>query len=261
MSDIFAEVFESEPVDPTEAARRAVRPKLRGRFYKSARAAEAPGGAGFAVMLDERPVRTPAREPLAAPSRALAEALAAEWETQRDVVDPASMPLTRLANAIIDGVKRTPAPVAAEVEKYLGSDLLFYRADTPQGLVDAQAAHWDPVLQWARDALGARFVLTEGVAFVQQPKDAIAGAASAIPSDPWRLGAVNSVTALTGSALLALALAHGRLDADAAWAAAHVDEDWNMAKWGRDELALQRRAHRFGEMQAAALILNTIKPS
>ena len=131
---------------------------MRARFYQRAAAGERTGE-GFPVLLDGRPVRTPARELLAAPSEALAQALAAEWEAQREVIDPARMPLTRLANSIIDGVVRRPEPVAAEIEKYLGSDLLFYRAAEPEGLVAQQARHWDPVLEWARDALGARFVL------------------------------------------------------------------------------------------------------
>ena len=253
MRDIFAEVFASEPVDPTEAARRGARPKLRSRFYERAEASEAEGR--FAVLLDGRPVRTPARELLAAPTRGLAETIAAEWDAQRDVVDPARMPLTSLANAIIDCVTKWPEPVAAEIEKYLGSDLLFYRASEPEGLVASQAKHWDPIINWARDELGARFVLTQGVTFVAQPREAIAAAAKAIPSDPWRLGAVNSATGLTGSALLGLVLGNNRLLVGEVWAAAHVDEDWNMAQWGRDEQALARRAFRFAELQAAAQVL------
>ena len=108
---------------------------------------------------------------------------------------------------------------------------------------------------WARETLGAPFNLGEGVVFVTQPEAALAAARDAIPADPWRLGAVNTVTTLTGSALLALALARGRLTADEAWQAAHVDEDWNMEQWGRDELALERRAFRFAELQAAATVL------
>lgn len=255
MRDIFTEIFESEPIDPMESARRNTRPKLRARFFKRAHAGDVADAGGFPVLLDSRPVRTPARHPLGAPTRALADALAAEWEAQRDVIDPAQMPLTRLANSIIDGVAKSPAPVAAEVEKYLGSDLLCYRAAEPEGLVANEAAHWDPVLQWAREMWGARFVMAQGVTFVAQPPEAVAAAAAAIPTDPWRLGAVSSITTLTGSAMLALALAHGRLTAETAWTAAHVDEDWNMAKWGRDEQALARRAYRFSEMQAAALVL------
>ena len=254
MRDIFTEIFENLAADPTEAARRAVRPRLRKRFYQHATAGE-----GGHVLLDGKPVMTPARKPLAAPSRALAEALAGEWEAQGNEIDPARMPLTRLANAVIDAVAEKPAEVAAGVEKFLHSDLLFYRAETPAGLVEKQAQRWDPILAWAHEALGARFVLGEGVMHVAQPAEAIAAARAAIPSDVWRLGAVSSVTSLAGSALIALALAEGVLDADAAWAAAHVDEDWQMAQWGSDELALTSRAFREAELRAAAMVLELVR--
>ena len=252
MRDILDDLFGNEPIDPMESARRNTRPKLRARFYQHAGVGE---GAPFPVLLDGRPVRTPAGGSLALPSRALAQAVAAEWEQQGERIDPATMPRTRFANTILDSVMVVPAPVAEEVVKYLGSDLVCYRADTPEGLVRAQVKHWDPILMWARESLGARFVLSEGVMFVEQPERAIAAARKAIPSDPWRLGAVNVITTLTGSALIALAVAQGRLGIDEAWAAAHVDEDWNMAQWGRDEVALERRALRFAEMQAAMQVL------
>jgi chaperone required for assembly of F1-ATPase len=248
------ELFENAPPDnPTEAARRAARPVLRKRFYQ--RAGAAPEGQLHAVRLDDKPVRTPAGRLLAAPTRGLADALAAEWEAQRDVIDPARMPLTRLANSIIDGVRERPAPVADEIARYLASDLVCYRAGSPRGLVDRQARHWDPIVAWARDSLGAHLLLAEGVVHVTQPEAALATASAAIPSDPWRLGALHAVTTLTGSALLALALAQRRISVDEAWAAAHVDEDWNMEQWGRDELALDRRAFRYAELQAAATVL------
>jgi len=256
MRDLFEGIFENEPSDPTQLARRAMRPQLRQRFYERAEVAD--GGGEFGVVLDGRPVRTPARRPLAAPSRALAQALAAEWDAQRDVIDPSRMPLTRLANTIIDGVVETPGAVAAEVERYLACDLLFYRAPGPAGLVARQGEAWDPVLAWARDALGARFMLAEGIVFVAQSPDALAAAGAVIPKAPWPLGALHSVTTLTGSALIALAFMRGALSLDAAWSAAHVDEDWNMKLWGRDALALERRAARFAEMQAAATVLQTV---
>ena len=251
MRDILEDLFK-EVVDPTESARRNMRPQLRKRFYQRAHVGDA---APFAILLDDRPVRTPAGNALALPSRALGEAVAAEWDAQQERIDPAVMPLTRLVNSVIDGVAMAPAPVAEEVVRYLGSDLVCYRADTPAGLVARQAQHWDPILDWARDTLGARFVLAEGVMFAAQPDHAIVAASAAIPSDPWRLGAVNVITTLTGSALIALALSQGRLTLDDAWTAAHVDEDWNMSQWGRDELALDRRAKRFAEMQAAGTVL------
>jgi chaperone required for assembly of F1-ATPase len=253
LRDIFTDLFTTEPIDPVEAARRAMRPPLPRRFYRQAGVEEGEGE--FRIVLDGRPVRTPARRPLAVPSHALAAAMAAEWDAQGEIIDPAAMPLTRLANSILDGVLAVPAAVAAEIEKYLGSDLLFYRAEGPQALVERQARHWDPVLAWARDALGARFVLAQGVMYATQPPAALAAARAAIPGDPWRLGALHAITTLTGSALLALALLHGRLSVDEAWDAAHVDEDWNMEQWGRDAVALARRAARRAEMQAAATVL------
>jgi len=257
MRDLFEDIFKNAPLDPMQAARRAVRPHLRRRFYQRAEVEDAEGE--FRIVLDGRPVRTPARRTLAAPTRMLAQALAAEWEAQRDVIDPAKMPLTRLANSIIDGVADAPSAVAAEVNRYLACDLVFYRAPGPAGLVAWQAEAWDPVLAWVRETLGARFVLAEGIAFVAQPTDALAAASSAIPTDPWRLGAMHAITTLTGSALIAIALSRGALSVDAAWAAAHVDEDWNMKFWGRDALALERRAARFAEMQAAAIVLEAIE--
>ncbi|MEX2036951.1 MAG: ATP12 family protein [Xanthobacteraceae bacterium] len=269
MRDIFAEMFGRQPPDPMEAARRAMRPPLQARFYRDVQVGRAgeggEAGEGFAILLDGKPVRTPARRLLAAPVRELAQAIAAEWRAQGDVVDPARMPLTRLANAIVDGVTAAPQPVKAEIEKYLATDLLFYRASGPEGLTARQAQFWDPVLEWAREALGARFLLAAGVMHAAQPAAAVAAAAASIPGaegrtrELWRLGALNVVTTLTGSALLALALDAGRIDADTAWAAAHVDEDWNMEFWGRDELALARRAFHFGELQAAAAVLSALR--
>jgi chaperone required for assembly of F1-ATPase len=250
------EPFEDRPDNPTEAARRSVRQPLRRRFY--AKVAIVPVTEGHGVQLDGKPVRTPARRVLAAPNPALAEVLAAEWDAQRDLIEPAKMPLTRLVNSIIDGVDDQPAPVAAEIAKYLESDLLFYRATSPAELTARQRQHWDPVLNWAAQTLGAQFACTEGVTHIGQPQAAVDAARAAIPADPWRLGAAHAATTLTGSALVALALARGVLSADAAWAAGNVDEDWNVEQWGRDELALERRAFRFAELKAAATVLASI---
>jgi chaperone required for assembly of F1-ATPase len=263
MRDIFEEIHINEPLDPRESARQGARPDLRKRFYKQATAGSEAGEGGFPVLLDGKPIRTPARRALAAPARALAQAMADEWNAQKEFIDPGHMPLTRLANAVVDAVADRPGPVADEIAKYLGSDLLFYRADAPDGLVAKQAEHWDPVLVWARDALGARFVLVQGVIYAEQPSEAVAAARAAIPTEAslqeiWRLGAVSSITTLTGSALLALALARRAIDVETAWAAAHVDEDWQMVQWGRDTVALDRRAFRYTEMWAAAAVLALI---
>lgn len=255
----MGELFETmephdAPQDPMAAARRNARPALRQRFYTHADVASGPAE-GYVVRLDDKPVYTPARRPLAAPTLPLAQALAAEWEAQREQIDPAKMPLTRLANSIIDGVADAPVPVKAEIQKYLGSDLLFYRAESPQTLRERQARLWDPILRWAKSKLGADFKTGEGVVHILQPAPALQAASDAIPEDAWRLGALHSATTLTGSALIALALMRGELSVDDAWRAAHVDEDWNTEQWGRDEIALERRAYRLAEMQAAATML------
>ena len=233
-----------------------MRPRLRKRFYKQAELVDAQDGVG--ISLDGRPILTPRRRAFVAPTRALAEAIAAEWEAQGETIDPRNMPLTRLANAVIDAVSENPEPVAEEIAKYLGSDLLFYRAEAPAKLIDRQSQAWDPVLAWARGDFGANFKPTQGVMHVAQPPEAVEALRRAIPRDPWRLAAVSSITTLTGSTLLALAIAQGAIDIDSAWTAAHVDEDWQMAQWGRDELALERRAYREAEFRAAASVLGLV---
>jgi chaperone required for assembly of F1-ATPase len=239
-----------------EAVRRAVGPARARRFYKAVTVAAGEGG--YALELDGKRVRTPGRRLLAAPVQDLAGALAAEWASQGEHIEPASMPLTRLANTIIDGVTASREEVAAEIRKYLASDLLFYRADRPAGLRARQAQLWDPILAWARDTLGAHFKLASGVVHVAQSAAALNAAGAVLPRDEWGLGAVHAATTLTGSALIALALLNGAVTIEQGWQAAHVDEDWNMDEWGRDEIALQRRASRFAEFQAAALVLRTL---
>ncbi len=239
---------------PMQAAQRLARQERPKRFYKEATAE--PHEGGFALKLDGRLARTPAKQPLAVADRRIAEAIAAEWSAQAAEIDPSAMPLTRIANAAIDRVAAEMEPVRAEIVKYAGTDLLCYRAEGPSGLVEAQNAAWEPLLSWAREALGARFVLAEGIVAIPQPAETLAAVQGALAAlDPLRLAAVHVITTLTGSAVIALAVLKGRISAEAAWAAAHVDEDWQMNQWGRDEIALARRAARWREMQAAALIL------
>jgi chaperone required for assembly of F1-ATPase len=259
MRDIFSEIYENQPLDPMVSARQGAHASLRKRFYERAFVAGAAGEGGYAILLDGKPVKTPVRRTLAAPARELADLIAREWDAQEKVIDPAAMPLTRLANAAIDAVADHAGAVADEVAKYLGSDLLCYRADAPPGLVARQAQHWDPVIEWAQDKLGARFVLIEGIVYAAQPIETIAAARAAIPKDIWRLAAVASITTLTGSALLALALAQGAIDKDAAWAAAHVDEDFQMESWGPDDMALDRRAFRRADFEAAVSVMALAK--
>ncbi len=253
MRELFDEVAGKSPLDPREASRQSSRRPLRKRFYTSAGVAEGPDG--FAVTLDDKPIRTPGKNALAAPRRELAEAMASEWDAQKDMIEPMSMPLTRLANSVIDGVAGNVQAVADDAAKYFETDLLFYRAGFPEALIARQAQHWDPVLRWAAADLGAHFILTEGVMHVQQPETAVAAARAALPTDAWPVGAFHVVTSITGSALLALALKHRAVDETQVWAAAHVDEDWNREKWGIDDEVEARRASRLKDFEAAALVL------
>jgi len=247
------------PIDPIAMARRDQQKSLPKRFYKEATAEERDGA--FALLLDGRPAKTPGRNALAAPTLAAAQALAAEWNRQGEFIDPLAMPLTRIVNSAIDGVAREIDATVDEIVKYAGSDLVCYRAGEPEALALAQAAAWDPILAFAREKLGARFICAEGVTFVEQPEssrralhEAVAQIARNGASAPFALAALHVMTTLTGSALIALAAARGELTTDEAWAAAHVDEDFQMRIWGADEEAAARRARRRTEMEAAAAL-------
>ena len=240
---------------PLDAARRMAAPERQRRFYREATMAEEAGS--YALRLDGKAARTPGRHPLAVTSPALAAAIEAEWQGQGEYLDAATMPATRLANTAIDGVAANTQAVRDEIAAYGGTDLLCYRAGEPEGLVERERAAWDPILAAAEQRLGCRFVLAEGIVHVAQPEPALAAIKQRIAAydDPFRLAALHVVTALSGSALIALALGEGEIDVDAAWNAAHVDEDWNIAKWGEDAEAMARRAKRRAEFDAAALVL------
>jgi chaperone required for assembly of F1-ATPase len=258
MRELFEDVSGQSPLDPEEAVRQSTRGPQRKRFYTTAGVAAAADG--FAITLDGKPVRTPSRRPLVAPTAEIAEAIAAEWAAQKDVMDPMTMPLTRLANSVIDAVADRVQAVADDVTKYFESDLLFYRAGHPDALVEREARHWDPVLFWAADSLNAHFILAEGIVHVRQPDQAIAAARTALPTDPWSIAGLHVLTTLTGSALLALALLRGVLDEDQVWSAAHVDEDWNSEQWGLDGEVAARRAGRLIDFKAAARLLKALDP-
>ncbi|MDQ0474402.1 ATP12 family chaperone protein [Labrys wisconsinensis] len=243
----------SDP-DPRRAAQKGLRPELPRRFYTEAGVVERDGL--FALALDGRVARTPGKRLLAVPSRALAEALAGEWAAQGERIDPSTMPMTRIVNSALDGVAEAMPAVAAEIARYAGSDLLCYRAAEPERLVLRQAEAWTPLLDWAATRYGARLVLAEGIVFAEQPAEALAAIEAALTRfGPIGLAALHVLTTLTGSAVLALAVAERRLEPEAAWAAAHVDEDFQTELWGADEEAQARRAARWREMEAAARVL------
>lgn len=259
MRDLLADGPEPSDPNPMKRAQNAMaRQPLPRRFYKDVSVIEAPEG--FAIALDGRPARTPGRRPLAAPRSEAAEAIAAEWRAQGETIDPARMHATRIANTAIDSLSERIAEVQEDVAAYGGSDLVFYRAGEPEGLVQAQAERWDPVVAWAEAAFGTRFVLAEGVMHQAQGEAALAAirAAAGRWREPIALAALHVMTTLTGSSLIALMAAEGALSGEDAWRAAIVDESWNASLWGWDEEAERRLAARREEFLAAHGLLRAL---
>ncbi|MCV2872010.1 ATPase [Defluviimonas sp. WL0050] len=206
------------------------------RFWKAVTVVGTEGG--FTVLLDARPVRTPAKAPLLLPRRAMAEAIAAEWEAVEEAVDPRVMPVTRRANAAIDKVALQFEEVAQLVADYGGSDLICYRAEAPEALAEAQAQAWDPLLDWAADTFSARLRVTRGVVPVAQPADCLDRLTAAVrATTPFQLTALYDLVGLSGSLILGLAAARGEFDAESLWKLSRLDEDWQAEQWGEDEEA------------------------
>lgn len=243
---------------PKALGKEALTPPLPNRFYREVSVGAAEGG-GYQVLLDGRPVRTPKKLQLIVPTRRLAEAIAEEWAAQKERIDPSGMPLTKLAITAIDGVVGNIGEVAADVVRFAGSDLLCYRAEAPAPLAELQGKSWDPILSWIEAETGARFLLAEGVMPVTQSPAALSRFGDlVVPFGAMQLSALHVMTTLTGSAFLALAVAKERLSAEEAWAAAHIDEDWQIARWGVDVEAADRRARRLAEMLAASRFLELL---
>jgi chaperone required for assembly of F1-ATPase len=227
------------------------------RFYREA--AAAPGEGGVAILLDGRPVKTPARRTLAVPTEELAEAIAAEWNAQGEEIDPRAMPLTGLANAAIDRVAPDPAAFARILAAYGESDLLCYRAEGPQPLVRRQEEKWDGLLAWARRRYEADFETVCGIMYRKQPVETVDRLARAVAArDPFRLAALSPLVTISGSLVLALALAEGEIGLEEAWAAATLDEAWQAEQWGEDPLAAEALAARRREFDAAYLFLTLL---
>lgn len=264
MRDILSELDlgEDKMSDPVQQVQKGLRKQLPKRFYTSAGVKPGSEG-GFVVTLDDKPVRTPSRRELGVPFEALAEAVAAEWGAQQEHIDPSVMPLTRMVNTAIDGVSSASEAVFEEILRFGGTDMLCYRAEAPETLIARESEHWDPYLDWAA-LQGARLVLAEGIMHVEQPAESIRALATLLRrhSSDLQLTALHTVTTLTGSLVLALALAEGQAEAEEIWRAAHVDEDFNISQWGEDHEAAARKAKRLVEFEAAALILSahTAKP-
>lgn len=216
------------------------------RFWKEATTSETPDG--FTVQLDGRLVKTPAKAALIVPTRAMAEAIAREWDAQQEGINPETMPYTRSANAAIDKVANQHAEVAEMLADYGDSDLLCYRADSPQELVLRQEAEWDPVLDWAEQTLGARLHPRHGLSHQAQDQAALLQLRQAVHSlSNYQLAAFHDLVSMSGSLVLGFAAAHNWRDADEIWRISRLDETWQEEQWGVDDEAqetaeLKRRA-------------------
>ena len=214
------------------------------RFWDTATAAPHEKG-GFTVLLDGRPMRLPGGGPLHLPNLPLAEALAREWQEAGGAKDGEMtmemVPLTRLAATAIDRVTPDPTPSVEAIAQYGETDLLCYRGDDPR-LAAIQAAEWQPLLDWAVQAMDAPLLVTTGILHVQQPPESLAAlkrAVAALP--PLELTALGLAVPLLGSLVLGLAMTHGRLDAAEATRLALVEESWQQDFWGEDAEAVARR--------------------
>jgi len=229
--------------------------RLPERFYK--KVSVAPQENGFAVLLDGSKVMTPARRTLTLPTEALANLVAGEFQLQKEVIDPALMPITRLANTVVDGIADDPQPVLEDILRFVATDMLFYRAESPRELAARQNEQWDPLLDWVERETGARFVTGEGVVHIEQPSEAVMAVSLYLRkfTSPFALAALHAMTTLTGSALIALGMAAGEIDIAKGWQMAHLDEDWTAGHWGEDAEARARRNCRENEIYAAAAVL------
>ncbi len=214
------------------------------RFWQAVRVVAGPEG--HAIELDGRAVRTPGRLPLAVPFAALAAAVADEWRAVDGEIDPRTMPLTGLSNVAIERIAPDPLPFAANLAAYAESDLLCYRAETPEPLVARQAAAWDPLLDWARLRYDVHIEVIHGITHRAQPPRTLTRLGEAIAArSAYDLAGLAPVVTITGSLIAGLALIEGAADAEAIWAASQVDEAWQAEQWGEDDWAVATRlAHK-----------------
>ncbi|GEO80541.1 ATP12 family chaperone protein [Pararhodospirillum oryzae] len=252
MSDSSSSLPADAPRPVTPPSRQVDKPlsaTLRRRFYKTV--AVAPEETGFGLRLDGKPVRTPTRLPLVAPTPALAEAMAGEWRAQGDTIEPETMPLTALANTALDRVMPAQEAVIAALVRYGDTDLLCYRAAEPPDLVARQDAAWPPLLAWAAETLGIRLEVTRGLMPTPQPAGSLKRLEASLAAlDPWTLTVAQALTAITGSVILGLAVAHRRLEATEAFRISQIDDLFQAERWGEDAEATAR--HRVLEADARA---------
>lgn len=231
----------------------------RKRFWQVARVVPAP--CGFAVQLDDRPLQTPAKAALVVPRAGFAAAIAAEWDALGPEIRPEALPLTRAANSAIDRVGPARPAVGAAVAAYGETDLLYYRAEGPAALTARQAAAWDPLLDWAERALGARLRVVSGLMPQPQPEASLAALRDAVEGfDAFALTALHDLVTISGSLVLGLAVAAQAVDGARAFALAQLDEDWQAGQWGWDAEAAAAAQRRREDFLRAETMLALLRP-
>ncbi len=228
---------------------------LPRRFYKAVEVSD-----NNSIFLDGKAIKTPLKSNLRLPTKALAQAVAAEWQAQKDVIDPETMPLTKLANTAIDRATAEHQIIVDEITQYAGSDMVCYFAEGPRELISRQQQHWQPVHDWVVEKLYATFRKGAGITHITQPPETLESIRLHVAQfDPWQLTAVYVLTTLTGSALLSLMLQASAINPEDAWKAAHVDEDFQIEQWGEDDEAVRRRAWRKREYDGLAGFFDLLK--
>jgi chaperone required for assembly of F1-ATPase len=257
--DWFGDGQDPATYDPVRSARGAMKSRLPKRFYSEASVGPAEGR--FGVLLDGKPARTRGKALLAGPNAATGAMLAAEWAAQGEWIDPSTMPVTRIAHAALDHVAQAMEEVRADILKYAASDLVCYRAGDPIALVERQAQLWDPVLEHMERRYGARYMLSEGIRHVEQPAASLKALQPRLSAirEPLVLAALHVLTTIAGSALIAVAVADGVLDAEGGFDAGECDADYEAGIWGLDEEASTRRANRLVDFGAATGILRALE--
>ncbi|MFT6912236.1 MAG: chaperone required for assembly of F1-ATPase [Paracoccaceae bacterium] len=210
----------------------------------------------WTVRLDNRPVKTPAKAPLVVPTEAMAQAIAKEWQAQGEKIDPRTMPMTRSANAAIDKVIPQMPQVVAMIAEYGTSDLLCYRAESPEGLIERQAVAWDPLLEWAASELNAPLKVMTGVMYAAQPDESLAALGRALAGfNAFEITAMGDLVSLSGSLVIGLAVARGLMPASELWDRSRIDENWQTEHWGFDDEAVAVASLKHGDFLHAARLL------
>lgn len=228
---------------------------LPRRFYKAVEVSD-----NNSILLDGKPIKTPLKASLQLPTKALGQAIAAEWQAQKDVIDPETMPLTKLANTAIDRATAEHQIIVDEITQYAGSDMVCYFAEGPRELISRQQQHWQRVHDWAAATLNAKFRKAAGISHIAQTAETLEAVRSHLAKlDGWQLTAVYVLTTLTGSALLSMSLQASAIAPESAWQAAHVDEDYQIEHWGDDDEAVRRRAGRKREYDGLIRFFELLK--